>query len=61
MNYKENGGVDPITMRQGYKVLDGGPPRIRDNNMPSSPALTETENGGFLGRDESQESDSAKA
>jgi hypothetical protein len=26
MNYKDNGGVDPITLKQGYKKLEGDPP-----------------------------------
>jgi hypothetical protein len=60
MKVKDNAGGDPVTMKQGYRKLDGGPERIRDNNLPSSPALAETENGGFLGRDESVTSESSK-
>lgn len=61
MNYRENGGTDPITMRQGYKKLDGGPERMRDQLVPASDVLTETDNGGFLGRTEALDSESAKA
>jgi hypothetical protein len=60
LTVKQNSGADPVSMRQGYKVLDGGPERIRDKNLPSSPALAETDNGGFLGRDESVTSESSK-
>lgn len=60
MPLKQNSGADPISMRQGYKVLDGGPARIRDNTLPQAVPLAETENGGFLGRDESVTSESSK-
>lgn len=61
MNYKENCGCDPITMRQGYKKLDGGPDRMHDHLVPASDLVTETDHGGFLGRTEQQDSESAKA
>lgn len=61
MSVKENCGVDPITLRQGYKKLPYvGGQREHDNNLPASPALAETNDGGFLGRDQSTTSESSK-
>lgn len=61
MSLKENCGVDPISLRQGYKKLPyAGGEREHDNNLPASPALAETDSGGFLGRDESTTSESSK-
>lgn len=60
MNYTENTGSDPITLRQGYKKLPGDQDHIRDNQVPPSANLVETPNGGFLGRTESVDSESSK-
>lgn len=61
MDYKENGGVDPITMRQGFKRLDDvAPDRKRDDLLQTNINLSETNQGGFLGRDVSPDSESSK-
>lgn len=31
MKFKENGGVDPVTMSRGYTKLDGDPPHSGEN------------------------------
>lgn len=61
MNYKENSGADPISMRQGYRVVGEGPERCRDDLLPADVQVVETENGGFLGRTEPNYSESTKA
>lgn len=61
MPFKANTGGDPISMKQGYKKLaDESTERFRDNQLPPSANLDETENGGFLGRTESVVSESTK-
>lgn len=53
--------ASPTELKNGYTVLDGGPERVRDNLMPASKNLVQTDNGGFLGRVESTGSDNDKA
>lgn len=60
MKFKPNTGANPQSLKEGYSVLGGGPERVRDNNLPADVALAETDNGGFLGRDESKTSESSK-
>lgn len=60
MPFKENSGTDPIRLRQGYKVLDGGPERCRDEQLSTSQILVETQDGGFLGRTVSPDSESSE-
>lgn len=60
MDYKDNTGANPVSLKTGYSKLDGGPERFRDNMLPSSPNLKETDNGGFLGRTEAVVSESSK-
>ena len=31
MKFKENGGVDPVTLSRGYTALDGDPPNSGEN------------------------------
>lgn len=31
MNFKENAGVDPVTLSKGYTKLDGDPPNSGEN------------------------------
>lgn len=31
MNFKENAGVDPVTLSKGYTKLDGDPPHSGEN------------------------------
>jgi hypothetical protein len=60
MNLIDNSGADATLIKQGYKVLDGGPERCRDEQLVASQNLKETEDGGFLGRTVSVDSESAE-
>jgi hypothetical protein len=60
LGLKENSGADPISLRQGYKNLNSPVESQRDNMVSTNINLAETDNGGFLGRDESTDSESSK-
>lgn len=62
MDYKPNYGTNPLNLRDGYQTLaDQSPKRRRDNLVEASDVLVETDNGGFLGRTEQDESTSKDA
>lgn len=61
MNYKPNTGANPQSLKEGYTVLGGGAPLMRDVFVEPFPPLRETDNGGFLGRMENPDSASSKA
>lgn len=60
LSVKENTGADPISLRLGYRVLGGGPERCRDQQLSGGQNLVENEDGGFLGRTVSPDSESSE-
>lgn len=61
LSLKPNTGSNPVSLRDGYSVMGGGPARPRDGLMDPAQTPHNTENGGFLGRMEQESSESKDA